>query len=286
MQNLLKTNCCDGIYNSLDVHFTGACDNKCKHCIDLKYTGLGVNRPDAMAIAKTVIANSKGIDDVLFLGGEPCLYLTDLIECITLIKSKTDLKIFVTTAVPKDCHDSYELFFKLLDLVDGINLSVQHHIEDVADRIRNTVSEYNRHRFYRALPMKEKIRVNLNIVKPFLYTKESITDCLNYYDGMGFNSIKLSEIQHGIDHFVSFEKTFNIKMKSAYTYGCQTYLDMDEIIKGFKTPVLLKRSCFMCEETLNAGLLDGIKAIYKLAVKPKNKFGVIYGNGELKRGWV
>ena len=23
----LKCNCCDGIYNSLDIHFTSACDN-------------------------------------------------------------------------------------------------------------------------------------------------------------------------------------------------------------------------------------------------------------------
>ena len=27
-----KRNCCDGIYNSFDVHFTSACDNKCAHC--------------------------------------------------------------------------------------------------------------------------------------------------------------------------------------------------------------------------------------------------------------
>lgn len=30
----LKCNCCDGIYNSFDVHFTSACDNKCAHCVD------------------------------------------------------------------------------------------------------------------------------------------------------------------------------------------------------------------------------------------------------------
>lgn len=26
-----RCNCCDGIYNSFDVHFTSACDNKCSH---------------------------------------------------------------------------------------------------------------------------------------------------------------------------------------------------------------------------------------------------------------
>lgn len=40
MNNPFKRNCCDGIYNSFDVHFTSACDNKCGHCIDSKYEGL------------------------------------------------------------------------------------------------------------------------------------------------------------------------------------------------------------------------------------------------------
>ena len=30
----LNCNCCDGIYNSFDVHFTSACDNRCAHCVD------------------------------------------------------------------------------------------------------------------------------------------------------------------------------------------------------------------------------------------------------------
>ena len=103
---------------------------------------------------------------------------------------------------------------------------------------------------------------------------------------MGFNSIKLSEIQHGKDYYVSFEKTFGIELGSPYSNGCQTYLDMENIIPGFKTPVLLKRSCFMCEETLKASLSDGIKVACTLFRKPINKYGVVYENGELMKGWV
>lgn len=283
----LKNNCCDGIYNSFDVHFTSACDSKCKHCIDMKYGGIGYSIPDIHAIAKTIIDNKDGFDDVLFLGGEPCLYLQELVDCIKIIKKETTLEIFVTTAVPKICYDKRDLFLELLTLVDGINLSVQSHDEVVADEIRNVgKSKYDRQEFYNSLPMKEKIRINLNIVKPFLYTKQDLTDCLNHYDRMGFNSIKLSEIQHGKEYFVSFTETFNIKLKAPYTFGCQTYLDMDKLIKGFKTPVLLKRSCFMCEETLKASPVDSIKVIYKALMKPKNKYGVIYENGKLEKGWV
>lgn len=282
----LKCNCCDGIYNSLDVHFTSACDNNCRHCIDKCYGGFNISKPDVNAIVNTILENQTGLDDVLFLGGEPCLYLDELVDCVKQLKRKTRLKLFATTSVPKICFDKSEKFFELIDLLDGINLSVQHHNESIADEIRSTKSKYDRQGFYNSLPHKEKIRVNLNIVKPYLHTREDMEKCLKHYDSMGFNSIKLSEIQHGKEHFVSFERIFGIKLKSAYACGCQTYIDMSKIIDGFKTPLLLKRSCFMCEETLSATLGDGAKVISTIFRKPKNKYGVIYENGKLMKGWV
>lgn len=282
----LKCNCCDGIYNSFDVHFTSACDNKCAHCVDQCYEGMHIVKPDVDAIANTIIQNAEGLDDVLFLGGEPCLFLEELIECVTKIKCATNLKVYVTTSVPKVCYDNRDRFVYLLALLDGLNISAQHYDEAVADEIRKTKSQYDRQKFYDSLPMKEKIRINLNIVKPYLYTKEELINCLNHYDKMGFNSIKLSEIQHGAEYFVSFEKLFGIDLKSPYSHGCQKYLDMDSIIPGFKTSVLLKRSCFMCEETLKASLSDGIKALLSIGRRPKNKYGVVYENGALMKGWV
>lgn len=282
----LKCNCCDGIYNSFDVHFTSACDNKCAHCIDNKYDGFKICKPDVDAIVKTIVDNQDGLDDVLFLGGEPCLYLDELIDCVTQLREKTSLKLYVTTSVPKICYDKRDKFEQLIEMLDGINLSVQHYKEEIADKIRRTKSQYDRQPFYNSLPHKEKIRINLNIVKPYLYTKEDLSECLRHYDAMGFNSIKLSEIQHGTDVFVSFEKVFDIKLGSPYACGCQTYLNMEEILEGFKTPVLLKRSCFMCEETLDASLRDGVKVVCNLFRKPKNKYGVVYENGTLTKGWV
>lgn len=286
---MFNKNCCDGIYKSFDVHFTSLCDNKCAHCIDMKYEGKKLCKPNSKSIAETIIKNSEGYDDVLFLGGEPCLFLDELIDCITIIKQNTNLKIFVTTSVPKTCYDNYDKFMQLLVMIDGINLSVQHYKEEISDEIRKTKSQYDRQAFYNSLPNKEKIRINLNIVKPYLHTKEDITNCLIHYDKMDFNSIKISEIQHGKNYFVSFEDTFNIKLKSPFYHGCQTYLDMDSIIKSFKTPVLLKRSCFMCEETLNASFMDGVKAGYKFITKNKSKeckYAVIYENGDMEGGWI
>jgi len=162
---------------------------------------------------------------------------------------------------------------------------VQHYKEDIADKIRNVNSSYDRQAFYNSLSNKHKIRINLNIVKPYLYTKEDITNCLLHYDKMGFNEIKLSEIQHGKDYFVSFEKTFGIKLRSPFSFGCQTFIDTTKIIPEMKTPLLLKRSCFACEETLNPSLLDGIKTVAKYIKPSNNKYAVIYEDGTLSKGW-
>lgn len=282
----LRCNCCDGIYNSYDVHFTSVCDNKCAHCVDACYSGKKIVKPNVEAITETIIDNSDGLDDVLFLGGEPCLFLEELIYCVEKLKEATPLKLYVTTSVPKICYDKRDRFEYLLSMLDGLNISAQHCDEDIADEIRKTKSQYDRQEFYNSLPYKEKIRINLNIVKPYLYTKDDLTECLKHYDKMGFNSIKLSEIQHGAEYFVSFEDIFGIKLKSPYSHGCQMYIDMDKIIPGFKTPLLLKRSCFLCEETLKASLSDGVKAVCTMFQKPKNKYGVIYEDGTLEKGWI
>lgn len=278
-----KCNCCDGVYNSFDVHFTTLCDNKCKHCIDLNYSGIGISKPDVRAICSTILANQDKIDDVLFLGGEPCLFLEELHECIRTLRRETSLKLYVTTAVPKTCYDNKELFTRIIEDSDGVNLSVQHYNEEIADSIRRTISQYDRQRFYASLPYKEKIRINLNVVKPFLYEKQMLVDCLRHYDLMGFNSIKLSEIQHGKEHFVSVEDIFEMKLGSPYAYGCQKYV---ELVPDMSTPVLLKRSCFLCEETLKASISDGIKLLTKFFKLPQNTYGVVYEDGTLTKGWV
>jgi organic radical activating enzyme len=278
----LNCNCCDGIYNSFDVHFTSKCDNKCAHCIDMRFSGVKALKPDGGAIVKTIVDNCEGVDDVLFLGGEPCLYLDTLVWCVRQIKRQTKLKVYVTTSVPKICYDDYTQFHELMEMLDGINLSVQHHDEYIADLIRGTKSRYNRQQFYATLPYKEKIRINLNIVKPHLSERGELLACLQHYDAMGFNSIKLSEIQHGKEAYVSFADLFGRKMPSAYSDGCQSYIN----VEGIKTPLLLKRSCFLCEDTLKATFMDGIKVLSKVFTRPKNKYGVIYANGQLEKGWI
>lgn len=278
----LDCNCCDGAYNSYDIHFTSACDNQCAHCIDSRFHGLGIKKPDPSSIINTIMQDNNLIDDVLFLGGEPCLYLEELFECVRYLKRNSTLKVYVTTAVPKTCYDNKELFVKILRESDGVNLSVQHHDEHLADAIRRTISKYDRQAFYESLPYKEKLRINLNVVKPYLFKKQDILDCLAHYCNKGFRDIKLSEIQHGKEHYVNASEVLGLNLKSPYSNGCQQYV----MLPGIPVPILLKRSCFLCEDTLKASFSDGIKLLTKFVVPTKNTYGVVYGDGTLTNGWV
>lgn len=105
-------------------------------------------KTDVKAIDNTIKANKEGLNDVLFLGGEPCLYLAELIECVEIIKQNTDLKSYVTTSAPKVCKDKQDLFFKSIDLLDSIHLSVQDYKEDIGDEIRRIKSKYDTNNKY------------------------------------------------------------------------------------------------------------------------------------------
>jgi organic radical activating enzyme len=286
-----KKNCCDGIYRSYDIHFTKYCDNKCSFCVDKNAITVNSGRPDWEKMANAVINNCKNFDDVLILGGEPCLFLDELYLFVTCLKEKTHLKVYVTTSMPKTCYDNKEKFYRILEKLDGLNISVQHDIEEIADKVRGCKATYDRQTFYKGLPHRGKIRLNLNIVKGYLDTKEDIIRCIKYYDELGFNSFKFSEIQHSTIDYISFEKIFGIKLPSPYYGGCQTLIDTDKLF-GIKirTPLLLKRSCFVCENTLKASFFDGLKVVYKILNKrpliDNTHFGVVYEDGTIKKAWI
>lgn len=283
----LKCNCCDGTLNTLDIHFTSLCDNRCNHCIDRKLSGLkGISpNPNVHKITESILSNKDNVNDVLFLGGEPCLFLDELIECVKILRDNSSLKLYVTTSVPRTCYDYKDKFFKLIELLDGINLSLQSHKEDIADEIRNCKSTYDRQLFYKIIPYKEKIRINLNIVKPYLCTKSDIIECLMHYNKIGFKSFKLSEIS-GKDYYVSFEKLFDVKLGSPYSHGCQKLIDMKSLIPDFDGEVLLKRACFISESSLNASFGDLIKSISKCFMSSKNASRVIYEDGTITKHWI
>jgi pyruvate-formate lyase-activating enzyme len=286
-----QINACDGIYDSLDVHFTNRCDNRCEFCINHGSVNINDGKPDWQKMVDTIINNHSNIDDVLVLGGEPCLFLDELLLFVKSIKKNTHLKVFVTSSVPKTCYDQKDKFFKLLDLLDGFNISAQHDNESIGDCIRGCKSQYDRQAFYAGLPYKEKIRINLNLVSGFLDTRESIVRCVQHYSQLGFNEIRLTELQHSPDNYVSFEKLFKVKLPSPYSNGCQIYIDTQKTMGiSIETPIILKRSCFVCEPSQKASFVDFLKLIYKLICFPgknkTNRYGIVYEDGRIENNWL
>lgn len=280
----LKCNHCDGIHKSMNIHFTGECNYSCPFCIDFTNRCKEKNPPNVRKIINTIIEHQDGFEDVLFLGGEPCLYLEDLLYCVQQVKRLTNLKIYVTTSVPYKCFAQKSTFFDLLELVDGLNISAHHYNEEIADCIRHNNSQYDRQKFYNSLPFKEKIRINLNLVKPYLSTRKDILTCIHHYDEMGFGSILLRELQNSPKYFVSFEDAMGIHMPSPYANGCQTLIDIPG--ETFSTPIILKRSCFLVEETISVSWEDVLKSFIKIfKTFPENKFGVIWEDGSMTERW-
>ena len=282
-------NSCDGIYSSMDVHFTSTCDNKCPFCIDSKNRSNQPCIPNVEGITQTIIEHSNEFTDVLFLGGEPCLYLKELFDCVTEIKRKTNLKVYVTTSVPYICFAEKELFYKLIETIDGLNISAQHYDEKIGDEIRQTKSAYDRQAFYSQMPshIKKKIRVTINLVKPYFSTKDEILKLLHHYETIGFGSILIRELQHSPEYFVSFEKVMGMKLPSAYAHGCQIPLKIPG--ETFSTPIILKRSCPVVEQSVKATWLDVLKSICKcfniFKASPCSNFGVVWHDGSFKEGW-
>lgn len=257
--SFLKKNICDGLEKTASILFTSVCDNKCKLCISKdSLKGYKKKKPDVDALINSVFhSDDLDFETISILGGEPCLYLEELYEFIMRLRmAKPELKIELTTAVPKTCLDNYELFFKILDEVDFIIFSVQSHIPEIADNIRGTKSKFDRNAFYWAIPQEYKSKIQIS----FLLTEEMmlprmITQCVKFFAAMNYQSIRISEVSG--EGYVSFEDVMKIKLPSPFSHGCLT--DVSKYVGITSCPVYLRRRCFVVEPSRDATLLDLFK---------------------------
>ena len=115
-------NSCDGAYSSLDVRFTKSCDNACPFCIE-RMTGIDNT---GMASVDDMVAATKatGIRNVLILGGEPMLYPERLSGYVLGIRDTVDT-IYVTTSLPRTMLDDSIDLRRILNNIDGLNVSIQ-----------------------------------------------------------------------------------------------------------------------------------------------------------------
>lgn len=272
-------NSCDGAYSSVDVRFTKSCDNSCSFCIEKNGID-SLGNTDVDAIASSII--SSGIKDVLILVGEPFLQIDKLHELVCLLRDKVD-KIYITTSLPKSFNVTDPRIISILNLINGLNISVHSIDWKENNKIFQAKSNHNRHEILNQLNIfwADKIRTSINLTKGGIDTKEKLHQTLDGLYEIGCKYVKINELQKAPDLFVSYEKLMGKKMKSPYANGCQTHI---EEYNGMK--ILLKRSCFVVEDSLNASVMDFAKVVFKKYFhRTKNKFRVVYENGMMRTKW-
>ena len=283
-----NVNTCDQICSELQVHFTKSCPNKCPFCIDATNRGLEnkATIPHIGAIYKRILKYKDNIESVCISGGEPMLYMSDLLALIMLLKENTNLKVYVITAVPENCYKYKNLFKLILERCDGMAISPQHYNEEIADQMRGHKSTFDRQAFYAEMPYKEKVTMNINMVKPYLCEKDEILKCIEHYNKMGFKDIKLVELFNMEKMYVSFEETFGVKLKSPFGHGCKTEFDITPWIPSYEGKFTLKRTCFLVNKLLHANLSDMFKAATRKLFEKKYYFGVVYEDGSIHPYWI
>ena len=280
-------NTCDQVCNELMVHFTKACENKCAFCVDALNKGIKPQRPNVDEMFNSIKSHEYDITSVTISGGEPCLYMEELYELVVRLKNETNLSVGVISSMPTACWEKKDLFFKLLEVLDNFAFSPQHYDEEIADKMRGSISKYDHQELYAILPYKEKICVNINVMKPYLETQEEICECIRYYNTLGFKTIRVSELFDMPHMYVSIENALGIKLKSPFAHGCKTNnFDITPWVPDFDGNLILKRTCFLVNKKLHANLSDLVKVATRPLFMPKEyTFGVVYEDGSVKPYW-
>lgn len=271
-----RCNSCDGIYDSLDVRFTKACDNACSFCIEREgLCSLGKTNVPAMIEA----TKSSGIRSVLILGGEPFLQPDKLLEYVRGIRLFVDT-IYITTSLPAVFKYNIGACLTILDYIDGLNVSVHSVDSDINNDIFVAYSRHNRLECLRQLncSYSHKIRTSINLVRGGIDNEHRLIEALDYLSSIGCKHIKINELQSTLDLYVSYEKVMGVKLPPPFATGCQTFLPD---YAGMR--IQLKRSCFMVEDSLKASCRDLFKAV--LRGKPNNRFAVLYEDGHISSHW-
>lgn len=275
------TNSCDGYYkDSLDVRFTKMCDNSCPFCIEKSgITGKPTNVPAMIAATK-----ESGKTTVLILGGEPFLLMSELKEYIEGIHLFVK-EIYITTSLPITIQENLDLFCEIANMVTGINISFQHYDDTKNNEIMHASRPYNRTELLKKLcdmGYADKFRVSINLVKGSIDTMEKIESFLWTMENLGVKHVKINELQHADELYISFEKAYGINLPSPFSHGCQNSISLS----GHKLQITLKRACFCVNNSLKASFPDLCKAVIKRTTKKYcGHQMVLYEDGTLSSGW-
>lgn len=276
-------NSCDGYYRSMDVRVTKKCDNNCSFCIE-KNGVHSLGETDDENIISSI--NSSDVNDILLLGGEPLLELKKVINIVENIN--TNKNVYLTTALPNTIMDdnddiSIDMMY-LMDMLDGLNISFHGATNEENMEVLKASSNHNRLRLINRLSnlYPDKVRVCINLVKGCIDDTPKLMNVINMLYKNGVRKIKINELQHTPELYVSIEKVLNRKWKSPYAHGCQTKVNEGDL------EITYKRSCFIVEPSLSPSISDFIKIFIKKLklIKNNGKFCVCYENGTVSNQWL
>lgn len=270
-------NSCDGIYrDSLDVRFTKSCDNKCAFCIERK----GIDN-QGQNVEKMIEGTKKsGKKNVLVLGGEPMLNLQTLKTYIDGIKDFVE-NIYITTSLPNSINQDWNTFTYIMENITCLNVSLQHYDWKINNQVLNASSNHNRIEILEKICVNysKKVRVSINLVQGYIDTKAKLDTFLKTMEDIGVSHVKINELQHEPDLYVSFRDLYGMILPAPYVYGCQGDIDL-----GYKMRITLKRSCF-CTQPQHIRCTDIEEEKFKQH-KNEHTCTVLYEDGTLSDGWI
>lgn len=281
-------NQCDFPSNRLDVRFTKVCDNACPFCVERG----GIHTLSQLEIDK-MVENTIKIkpDNVGILGGEPMLWPKKVYNYVSRVYDKVP-EIYITTSLPLATEKEWDTWVtKAFDLLTGINVSIQAHTWEEHNKILHASSNHNRFAILQKIAKyyPDKLRVCINFYKGGIDTPEKLESLLELLVSWGVKSVKLNEIQWDTSGYISFEKMYNMKMKSAYAFGCYKELKNHCLNKKFPSlKIVLHRSCCWSQPAIEPTWFDVIKDIikyFKYRIFGHKRFNVLYENGEISWGW-
>ena len=283
-----NSNLCDRTLNELMIMITKACPNSCMFCIDKLNVGVK-GRPDFESIKARVAKHANEVSHITISGGEPLLYINEILDLIKFIKKFwPDKFITLNTSIPYECYLFTSLYNEIVKNVDEILLSAQHCDQEIADKIRCSKSKFDRNKFYESLPYKDKYLISLNIHKPYLYKSDDILRNIDFFYKLGFNNIKLAELFERPEMHVSITDTLGIKLPQPFAVQCSNKnVNIKHLLPDFNGNLTIKTVCFIKSRNLKANFWDLFKTATRNLFRHKKYFlGIIQPDGNIYPYWI
>lgn len=258
-----NNSCVDCKNNGVNIKITNSCNCDCDFCIEKGGLETEVKPVETLIEA----TNLLDFESVLILGGEPLIY-PHLEQYLKGIKNK---RIYLTTNGTLLTDEMAEMLSKYLT---AINISIHHYTEEenrrvyknpnyTFDNIRSAIKIFNKH--------KIPVRINANLVKGVLDTKEKVTSMIYFARFLGASSIRFAEMQNCEDLWVDSAKLFKGLPQDPYVDGCEQ--------------VVYENEDFRATVKMTCGFVNSIKERPNDPTRKQTTRKVIYPDGEILDGW-